>query len=973
MDQSLTEHAHVCLQELLKKEAESPVPANLLFYPLGCAPSPPTKVSYSTLYHEASKNSLQLAGLTNFRAGVPVLLYMNDHWDSILWFWTVLLAGGIPIPSPPLSNLESHRQKHLQNLSELLQSPICLIRGISLCNFAVNNHTLDVHTIESLLSCAPGSTTPQVKPIREKLDQQAAYQNSRLDPSSLAALMLTSGSSGDAKAVRLTHRQILSAVSGKASVRRLPEKGAFLNWIGLDHVASLIEIHIQALWLGVDQVHVHAADVVASPRLFLDLLSRHRVSRSFAPNFFLAKLVAACPRDDGLECDLSNLTFLASGGEANDVPTCVAVTELLMRYGAPRNVITTGFGMTETCAGAIYNTACPDHDVVAGRSIASLGRCMPGIEMRVTGSAPGEVGDLELRGAVIFDGYYRNPVASAEAFTPDGWFRTGDRASIDSEGNLSLAGRLKDVINIHGVKIATADLQASLEISLKDTCVAQILCFPSRAPGAASEQVTVAYIPTEWALSVEDLVETDRLAIEACMMVSTACRPVVFCISQNSMSLLPTTTLGKISSAKLRAMFEDGLFDEYVAHHNRIISDFRQQQKLRNLANADINETEAILCLDFAETMGVENVADIDLDSSLFELGFTSMDLIRLKVQLDTRLGVTVDTALLLKHPSVRSMASALDRLVQGKASNAKYHSLKTGLPTGDELYDPVVTLLGKGIKTPLWLIHPGIGEVLVFIGLVQHMITDDRPIYALRARGLEPGQSSFTSVGEAVDTYVASLRQRQPRGPYAIAGYSYGAMIAFEMTKRLEGEGAVGEEGVRFLGSFNLPPHIKDRMRQLEWNMCLLHLAQFLGLITESYADEQILTDQSPYRHASRDDALEIIMQLAGDVRMGELGLTVQDLLRWANVAHALPSLALEYEPTGCVDTLDVFHAEPLKVIGVTRHQWVSERLDRWRDFCRTEPRFHEVGGTHYTMIGPEHVLDFSRQLREALERRGL
>jgi len=304
-------------------------------------------------------------------------------------------------------------------------------------------------------------------------------------------LMLTSGSSGNAKAVRLSHRQILAAVSGKASVRPLPPDCAFLNWIGLDHVASWIEIHIQALWLGVDQIHVHAADVVASPPLFLDLLSRHRISRSFAPNFFLAKLTTICGGPDdppASHWDLSNLTVLASGGEANDVQTCVAAAALFTKHGAAPTVITTGFGMTETCAGAIFNLDCPRSDLKGDRSIASVGRCMPGIEMRIIDSATGRIaepcqpGHLEIRGTVVFEGYYRNSAATANAFTSDGWFRTGDEGSIDSEGDLSLVGRVKDVININGVKIVTADVQASLETALKNTCAPRVVSFPSRVP-----------------------------------------------------------------------------------------------------------------------------------------------------------------------------------------------------------------------------------------------------------------------------------------------------------------------------------------------------------------------------------------------------------------------------------------------------------------------------------------------------------
>ncbi|KAK8024450.1 hypothetical protein PG993_012516 [Apiospora rasikravindrae] len=959
------EQSPTCLQDVLKREAGSPISASLLFYPLGGTASAPTQVPYSTLYHEASRKGAILASLSNFQEGMPVLLYLDDHWDTILWFWAILYAGGIPTLSPPLSNVEEHRHKHLQNLSQVLQSPICITKSTSLHSFEGSGHTLDLHTTDSLINQTGRSSVP------------TPHSDAKPDPSSVAVLMFTSGSTGNAKAVRLTHRQILAAVSGKASVRRLPAQSAFLNWIGLDHVASLIEIHVQALWLSVNQVHAHAADVVTSPGLFLDLLTRHRVSRSFAPNFFLAKLVASCFDDSGdsiahrQHFDLSHLTVLASGGEANDVRTCTAASQLLMRYGAEPNVITTGFGMTETCAGAIFNTACPDCDVSAGRSIASLGRCMPGIEMRVAGSAPGEVGDLELRGQVVFDGYYRNPVATADAFTPDGWFRTGDRASIDADGNLVLAGRLKDVININGVKLPTADLQVSLEMKLKDTRVARVICFPSRVPEAPSEQVTVAYTVEDQHPSVADLVYIDRLTTEACSMVSMACRPLSFCISHESKSHIPTSTLGKISGAKMRSMFEAGVFDEAVTSHLHIVSEFKQKQP--TLPEPDITETEAILRSEFAQAINADNPEAIGLETPLFELGFTSMDLIRLKVLIDKRLHITVDTVLLLKHPNVREMALALDALME-KRSIAQNCGLANESPAGDALYDPVVNLVTKGSRTPLWLIHPGIGEVLVFVGLAKEMEADNRPIYALRARGLEPGQSAFTSVTEVVDTYVAALRQKQPRGPYAIAGYSYGAMIAFEMTKRLQNEGAVGDEGVRFLGTFNLPPHIRDRMRQLEWNMCLLHLAQFLGLVTESYADEQVLApQQSTYSHASSDEALDTILRAAGSSRLQELGLGPRDLIRWANVAYALPVIALEYEPSGCVDTLDVFHAEPLKVMGVTREQWVNGRLARWGDYCRTEPRFHGVGGGHYTMIGPDHVLNFSQQLREAMAARGV
>ena len=248
-------------------------------------------------------------------------------------------------------------------------------------------------------------------------------------------------------------------------------------------------------------------------------------------------------------------------------------------------------------------------------------------------------------------------------------------------------------------------------------------------------------------------------------------------------------------------------------------------------------------------------------------------------------------------------------------------------------------------------------------MGLAQHMSEDDRPIYALRARGFEPGQRNFASITEAVDTYTAAIRQKQPKGPYAIAGYSYGAMLAFETAKKL----VSGGETVSFLASFNLPPHIRHRMRQLTWNMCLLHLGQFLGLIDEVIVDGTAESDAA-YCKAPRAVALDYVMSLADVERLRELGLDEAALLQWADVAYGLQSMAVDYEPTGIVDVLDIFHDEPLRVAASSRDEWVSQQLSRWQDFCRTEPRLHAVGGNHYTMLGPDYIALFVPKLRKAL-----
>ncbi|RYP67311.1 hypothetical protein DL770_008640 [Monosporascus sp. CRB-9-2] len=942
------------LEDVLRARATPDPSGRLIIYPQGDMKMP-IEIPYRQLYVRALQSSTIIRNIRGFNAGHPILLHMDGHWDAILWFWAVLLAGGVPVLSTPFSNTTDQRRKHISDLSALLESPICITRAEALVLFDCD-HNLRLHSVESLLA----------QPMASQCTSDSSDDNASDDT---AMLMLTSGSTASPKAVAITHEQALAAVVGKSSVRALPRGRPFLNWIGLSHVASLIEIHLQALWLGVDQVHVHTAAVVASPRYFLDLLSRHGVATSFAPNFFLAKLVDVMEAQEtskGAKFDLSNLTVLASGGEANDMKTCLAVSTLLSRYGAPKDVLVPGFGMTETCAGAIFNLHCPAYDIAHHHDFASLGRCMRGIEMRVvTEKHDGEIaireenqpGDLQVRGSVVFKGYFRNSEATAKAFTRDGWFRTGDQGVIDEEGSLRLMGRTKDVMNINGVKVSGAHVQAALDQALGDR-VAHLIAFPSRTTSAPTEQVTVAYVPHRAANTAsldEDryTVDTNDRIVEA-VLLCAASSPVVFAVPDES--YLQQSVLGKTSRAKMRSLFEAGVFSNFVEAHRQRVEGYRALY--RTLGEKPATNAEVLMLADFANVMGIKNSDTIGVKTPIWDLGCTSMDLIKLNRRVSFRLQIDVPIITLIRHPTVQSLATELDKMMLQQQQPA----------TAPEPYDPVATFCGTGHKTPLWLFHPGVGDVLVFVGLAQQLADTGRPIYALRARGFERGQPRFASIAEAVSTYHGAIRRVQPSGPYALSGYSYGAMLAFETAKMLESEGAE----VCFLASFNLPPHIGTRMRQLTWPLCLLHLAHFLGLCSEDQVERfeslRLLCDMS------RSQSIQAVLGIADATRLEELGLDEVSLAAWADVAYGLQHMAVGYEPRGSVGVLDVFHAIPLKAVGAkSRLDWLDNYLGKWRNFCSTEVRFHSVPGTHYTMIDPEHVAEFSRIFKEAMKSRGL
>ena len=346
----------------------------------------------------------------------------------------------------------------------------------------------------------------------------------------------------------------------------------------------------------------------------------------------------------------------------------------------------------------------------------------------------------------------------------------------------------------------------------------------------------------------------------------------------------------------------------------------------------------------FANNVKFFEEARFGVETPIFEMGVTSIYLIRLKREIEKCLSIeNIHLVKMMAYPTVRNLAGAL-------------HNTH-----GHESHDPVVKLQLNGAKTPLWLVHPGVGEVLVFLGLAKYM--SDRPVFALRARRFD-GEPCFESISETVEVYHAGINTHQLIGPYALAGYWYGTMLTFEIAKVLEADG----DEVRFLGSFNLPPHIKSRMEQLNWTQCLLHLSYFLGLITDQHAESVGKKLQTQ----SKQEVLSYITVRADPMRWAELSVTVVGLTNWANLAFGLQKMATAYEPSGLVKSIDVFYTIPLRALSLTKEEWRDGHLSKWADFVESEPRFHDVGGEHYTMIGPDHVHGFQKKLKTALADQG-
>lgn len=753
----------------------------------------------------------------------------------------------------------------------------------------------------------------------------------------VAALMLTSGSTGAAKAVCLRHEQILTACRGKLSHMPLPAGATVLNWIGLDHVGSLTELHLTAMVAGCNQVHVPTAEIVANPLNFLRLLSKHGVARTFAPNFMMAKLLQLLDTMSEAEVhgiELRNLLYLISGGEPNSVQVCVRLSAHLEKLGAPtRYTIRPGFGMTETCAGSIYSKRCPEIDLQTVTEFTALGTCVPGIDMRI------EDDELQVSGPMVFQRYFNNPEASRAAFTDDGWFRTGDTATIDAFGILRLVGRSKDIVIINGVKYLSHELETAIDQArIPGVTLSHVVCFAYRPAHANTEQIQVVYQREYKADDVQGRMHALRAIIQTILFFAGS-RPRVLPLAPGR---LERSTLGKLSRRKVMEALLKGDYEDEFELDAHYMHAFEQEY------NGDIGDaTDQKLMGVFRDCqLGAPGMG---IDTPILDTGVTSVDLIRFKRAAERAFDVVeIPMITIMTNTTIRTLATAIKQ-IQG--------------PPEKTSYNPIITLQPNGDKTPLFLVHPGIGEMLVFLGLVQYF--PDRPIYAMRARGLNEGETPFTTQEEIITTYHRALKEKQPHGPYAIAGYSYGSMLAFEISKLLEADG----ERVKFLGSFNLPPHIKTRMRRLDWTAGMVHIAHFCSIITEERSEELV----HELRQLPHDEQVARLLSESDQQRCADLALTHASLLKWVDVSWSLQKIGWEYEPSGNVSHMDIFYCEPLKDVASNRVEYRKNHLNHWVDFIRSDLRFHEVEGQHYTMIDQDHCPKFQQILKKALATRGL
>ena len=264
-----------------------------------------------------------------------------------------------------------------------------------------------------------------------------------------AQLLFTSGTTGEPKAVLHRHSTLSRAAALQAQHLGLHSGDAVFIPSPLAHQTGFLYGMWLSFVLGVPQI----LQPVWDPARALNMLQGWKGSFVQAATPFLADLVKAV--ETGAPAPASLRIFVNTGA---GVPRHLAerATRVLGAW------VCGAFGTTETCLGAVSSPG-GDPALVWGTD----GQLLPGVQARIVSDdgqllPPGTEGNFELLSPTMFEGYLDRPDLTKEAFTEDGWYRTGDLATLDDAGYLRITGRVRDVINRGGEKIPVAEIEQLL-------------------------------------------------------------------------------------------------------------------------------------------------------------------------------------------------------------------------------------------------------------------------------------------------------------------------------------------------------------------------------------------------------------------------------------------------------------------------------------------------------------------------------
>ena len=670
-------------------------------------------MSYQTLNRLANRlaTKLRKAGVS---ADQPVPVVLDRSFDFIISILAVMKAGGAYLPIDPC-----YPSERIAELLAKAASPVLLTRT----------------SFRKPLEDAKGLTIFVDEVLNDEDANDERFSNLPLKNKSkdLAYLMFTSGSTGNAKGVEVTHRGIVRLVRD-TNYAQIDEDQVYLQASSLSFDASTFEIWAPLL---------NGGKLVLLPPGAPNLETMANHIRDYGiTTLWLTSGLFQVMVDEDIEA-LRPLKQLLAGG---DVLSRHHVGKVMKQL--PDLRLINGYGPTEnttfTCCHTITASDLEGTSIPIGKPISNTEVYL--LDEELNPLPPMTEGELFIGGDGIARGYYQNEALTAERFidnpfsseTGSKLYRSGDRARYRPDGVIEFLGRRDDESKIRGFRIDPAEVEEAL---CRHNSITQARVV---AQGDSAEEKTLcAYVVS----SSSQMEESEAKAfLQSSLPAHLIPSRIAF------LDTLPVTENGKI---------DDHALVELESYDVAPVESEREPKGETEVRMAQLWQT-------------VLKQDQVPANRSFFDLGGHSLQALKLFNQINKEFGKKLPLSTLFETPTVAGLAARFAPKEQIKALPASLSALQK-----------------KGAKTPLFCIHGGDGGTLIY-RLLSDGLVKDRPFYTLEAPVLSGEGDVAPTIEETAKTYLEQIRSVQSEGPYLLGGYCFGGIVVYEIAQQLK---TLGEE----------------------------------------------------------------------------------------------------------------------------------------------------------------------------------
>ncbi|RXF75506.1 fatty acyl-AMP ligase [Hansschlegelia zhihuaiae] len=515
---------------------------------------------FSRLVKEARALALKLLGV-GVKPGDHVALIADTEGDFVRLFFACAYAGVAPAPMP-LPMAFGGRDNYLLHVRRMIE---CSAASAAFAPAAMKDWLveaadgLDLHlvgTIEDLadVAPAPGPLTPP-------------------DPDALAYLQFSSGSTRFPKGVSVTHRSLMAnatAISRHGLKTRAGDR--CVSWLPFYHDMGLVGFMLSPIVAGLSVDYLATRDFARRPLLWLELIARNKATISYSPSFGFELSAQRAATVDLGTLDVSSWRCAGIGGDMIRPHVLRRFAERFGPHGFSPSAFVASYGMAEATLALSFapldeglKTETVDLDRLEQEGVAApptsadarsrefvlCGPALPGHEIECRGPDDAamperRVGRVFARGPSLMRDYFREPEATAETLSPDGWLDTGDLGYL-VHGQIVITGRAKDLILVNGRNVWPQDLEWAVEAGVPGVRSGDVAVFSVDRP-EGEEVVALVQCRSQDPAARAGLAEEVGKLLRLQFGTPVTVRLV-------GAHALPVTSSGKLSRSRARELF----------------------------------------------------------------------------------------------------------------------------------------------------------------------------------------------------------------------------------------------------------------------------------------------------------------------------------------------------------------------------------------------------------------------------------